>query len=224
MLLQLFLCIVVTIHLSLFGAFIIRKLKVKQRENLFQKVWRKSNSHNFTKLKHDTDMSHIIVGKKTYGTLDVFNASNLDVFLKIGSYCSIGNDVMFLLAGEHELKTVSTYPFKVMCWGQDKEAGAKGDIIVCDDVWIGVNAIICSGVKIGQGAVIGAGAVVTKDVPPYAIVGGNPAKIIRYRFDGVFIKRLLSVDIVKLFDSFEHDDAEIVYKKIDEDVLKKLIS
>ncbi len=208
--------------LSLF--FILRKFFTKRKDVIFKKKWRKLNSHNFTKLKSnrmDIDISHILVGKKTYGDLNVYNASKNDVYLKIGSYCSIAEGVLFLLAGEHKIDSISTYPFKSMLWRKGMEAFAKGNIIVNDDVWIGRNALICSGVKIGQGAVIGAGAVVTKNVPPYAIVGGNPAKIIRYRFDEVLIKNLLSIDIVKLLDSFKAKDEEIVYKKLDEALLKQ---
>ena len=73
----------------------------------------------------------------------------------------------------------------------------NGDIVVGDDVWVGQRAIIMSGVNIGQGAVIGAGAIVTKNVPPYAIVGGIPAKVIRYRFSEELIQELLKIDYSK---------------------------
>lgn len=92
--------------------------------------------------------------------------------------------------------------------GADREAISKGDIIVKDDVWIGRNALIMSGVNIGQGAVIAAGAVVTKDVPPYAIVGGVPAKVIRYRFEEEIINELVNVD----FDKF---NVEFIRSNID---------
>ena len=222
MLILILLSVIVTIHFFLFSTFILRKIMLKRKEMYFQKKWRESNSHNFTQLKDNIDTSHIQVGKNTYGTLDVFNSSRENICLKIGSYCSIANGVHFLLAGEHNTDSVSTYPFKVMLWGEDKEATSKGDIIIGDDVWIAINAIICSGVKIGQGAVIGAGAVVTKDVPPYAIVGGNPAKIIRYRFDEELIKKLLSIDIVKLFDSFGRENAEVIYTKLDNEIFENL--
>ena len=78
--------------------------------------------------------------------------------------------------------------------GNQTEATSKGDIIVDDDVWIGQRALIMSGVHIGQGAIIASGAVVTKDVPPYAIVGGVPARIIRFRFSEKIIKELLKID------------------------------
>ena len=72
---------------------------------------------------------------------------------------------------------------------------AKGDIVVGDDVWIGENAIVCSGVTIGQGAIVAAGAIVTKDIEPYAIVGGNPAKVIKYRFNENIRKKLIQINI-----------------------------
>ena len=137
----------------------------------------------------------------------------------IGSYCSIAEGVKFLLGGEHQINSISTYPFKVKVFGYKLEAGTKGSIIIKDDVWIGANAIICSGVTIGQGAIIAAGSVVTKDVEPYAIVGGNPAKVIKYRFDEEIRKKMLGIDIVRLFDGFVKDDISFIYQKLDENKL-----
>jgi acetyltransferase-like isoleucine patch superfamily enzyme len=165
----------------------------------------------------------VIVGKKTYGGLNVVDFSPLDTKLEIGSYCSISPGVQFLLGGEHQIDSISTYPFKVKCFGYDWEAGSKGDIIVSDDVWIGTNAIICSGVKIGQGAIVAAGAVVTKDVESYAIVGGNPAKIIKYRFSEIIREKLLKMNICKFFDSFIESDIDIIYSPISEETLLRLI-
>ena len=86
-----------------------------------------------------------------------------------------------------------------MCLQNEKfEAISNGDIIIEDDVWIGENAVILSGVHIGQGAVIAAGAVVTRDIPPYSIVAGVPAKILRYRFDQDVINELLKIDFGSL--------------------------
>jgi acetyltransferase-like isoleucine patch superfamily enzyme len=158
----------------------------------------------------------VIVGKKTYGILNVVDFSPLNNKLKIGSYCSISPGVQFLLGGEHQINSISTYPFKVKCFGYEYEAGSKGDIIVGDDVWIGTNAIICSGLKIGQGAIVAAGAVVTKEVLPYAVVGGNPARVIKYRFGQDVIARLLATDLVKLFDGFGRDDIEDIYSPLSE--------
>lgn len=188
-----------------------------------QNEWRAKNIHNFTKIKRKVDISRIKVGKNTYGDLIVFHEGSADVHLMIGSYCSIGQNVQFLLADEHPLSSISTYPFKTIVWKMGKEALSKGDITVSHDAWIGANAIICSGVSIGQGAVIGAGAVVTKDVPPYAIVGGVPARIIRYRFSDALCNKLLSIDIEKLFDTFTQDKAPLIYKDLDEASLQELM-
>jgi len=150
-------------------------------------IWRKKNKHNKTFLNCSTrvDMARISVGRETYGEINALIFSK-EGNLKIGNFCSIAGDVSFLIGTEHELGTVSTYPFKVQMLKKEKyEANTKGDIEIGDDVWIGHKAIILSGVHIGQGAVVAAGAVVSKDVPPYAIVGGVPADIIKYRFDNV---------------------------------------
>lgn len=104
----------------------------------------------------------------------------------IGSYCSIADQVIFDGGFHHNLKNLSLFPFNKFFpeWFHlNSHPITKGDIIIGSDVWIGMRAIIMSGVKIGHGAVIGSNAIVTKDVEPYAIVGGVPAKLIKYRFD-----------------------------------------
>ncbi len=130
----------------------------------------------------------ITVGNHTYGKPDVY-AWDEKTKLKIGNYCSIAEGVTFILGGEHRLDWVSTFPFNVK-WEQWPSAksivghpATKGDIILGSDVWLGHGALVLSGVKIGNGAIVGAGAVVTKDVPDFAIVGGNPARFIKWRFD-----------------------------------------
>lgn len=197
--------------------FVLGKIKFK----LFQKKYRQLNMHNETSIMNYCDLSKIIVGKKTYGSFYVMDASPLNTKLKIGAYCSIAFGVQFLLGGEHQITSISTYPFKVKCFGEKREAGSKGDIIVADDVWIGTNAIICSGVKLGQGCIVAAGAVVTKDVEPYAIVGGNPAKIIKYRFDKKFRDILCNVNIIDLFDNFEKSHQDLIYSELDFNILHK---
>ena len=95
------------------------------------------------------------------------------------------------------------------------EAISKGDIIVDDDVWIGYGATILSGVHIGQGAVVAAGAVVTKDAPPYAIVGGVPARVIKYRFSPEVIEQLLKLDYSKLTDNMIRERIDDLYTSLD---------
>lgn len=103
----------------------------------------------------------------------------------IGSYCSIADQVIFDGGFQHNLNNLSLFPFNKFFpeWSHlNSHPITKGDIIIGSDVWIGMRAIIMSGVKIGHGAVIGANSVVTKDVEPYSVVGGSPAKLIKYRF------------------------------------------
>lgn len=111
--------------------------------------------------------------------------------LTIGKFCSIACGAKFLFtSANHTMRSLSTYPFPLFfeAWGLEKSRVTdawdnRGDIVVGNDVWIGYEAVILSGVTIGDGAIIGARAVVTRDVPPYTIVGGVPAKPIRPRFD-----------------------------------------
>lgn len=174
----------------------LEKIKFK----LYRKKWRKVNGHNRTSPMNVFPLDLVSVGKKTYGNLYVL-AFNRDSKLEIGHFCSIAPGVTFILSADHPTDKVSTFPFKVKIMGEALEGTSKGDIIVGDDVWIGYGATIMSGVKIGQGAVIAAGAVVTKDVPPYAIVGGVPAKIIKYRFSEEQISELIKIDYSRLEDS-----------------------
>ena len=95
--------------------------------------------------------------------------------------------------------------------------------MVQDDVWIGANSIICSGVRIGQGAIVAAGAVVTKDVEPYAIVGGNPAKVIKYCFPENIRTKLLGVNIANLFDKLNKNNINLFYSELNNDALEKLL-
>jgi len=120
--------------------------------------------------------------------------------LIIGKFCAIARNVHFIMNGaNHSLKGFSTYPFYIFRNGweyaiqeSDKQSEVK-DTIVGNDVWIGYDATIMPGVKIGHGAIVASKAVVTKDVSPYSIVGGNPAKVIRMRFDESTIEGLLRV-------------------------------
>ena len=166
--------------------------------HMFKKKYRKLNSHNFTQIMNYCDLSKVVVGKKTYGEIHVTDYSPADTKLYIGSYCSIAPNVRFLLGGEHQLYSISTYPFKVKSFGEAREAGSKGDIVVDDDVWIGEGAIICAGVTVGQGAVIAAGAIVTHDVAPHTMVAGVPAKFIKNVDDQTAGKTELEDDLRKL--------------------------
>lgn len=120
--------------------------------------------------------------------------------LIIGKFCSIACNAKFIFnSANHTLKSLSTYPFPIFPeeWDSTMDITEawdnKGDIVIGNDVWIGYDAVIMSGVHIGDGAIIGTRALVTKDVPPYSIVGGMPAKIIRKRFDDSLIEALLKI-------------------------------
>lgn len=121
--------------------------------------------------------------------------------LEIGKFCSIACGAKFLFtSANHTLRSLSTYPFPIFFdeWELDAKDirsawDNKGDIILGNDVWVGYEAVILSGVTIGDGAIIGTRAVVTKDVPPYTIVGGVPAKPLRRRFDDKTVERLLAL-------------------------------
>ena len=108
--------------------------------------------------------------------------------LIIGKFCAIARGVEFVMNGaNHRMNSPTTYPFNIMGGGWEQFTPAledlplKGDTVVGNDVWIGTNAVIMPGITVGNGVIIGAGAVVTKDVPDYAVVGGIPAKIIKFR-------------------------------------------
>jgi len=164
----------------------------------YKKRWRASNKHNSTTVSAIWNQELVSIGNYTYGNVDVLALTNQS-HLKVGSFCSIAPGVVFILSADHKLSNVSTFPFKVKVLQMaSPEAFSKGDIVIDDDVWIGENTIILSGVHIGQGAVIGAGSVITRNVDPYSIIVGNPAKVIRKRFDDDLISELLKVDYSKL--------------------------
>lgn len=117
------------------------------------------------------------------------------VKLVIGKFCAIAAETRFIMTGDHKLNAVSTFPFPIFGNGWENAFDVhnlpiKGDIIVGHDVWFGYDSLVMNGVTIGNGAIIAARAVVVKDVPAYAIVAGNPAKVVKMRFDAQTIARL----------------------------------
>lgn len=183
--------------------------------------WKNRNKHNYTFPVNIFDIDNVKVGKYTYGPINVFN-DTLNKLI-IGNYCSISQNVKFIVGGEHNINTFSTYPFKHYFEAVELEATSKGDIIVDDDVWFGYGSIVLSGVHIGQGSVIAAGSVVTKDVEPYSIVGGNPAKLIKYRFSKDIINELLKVDFSKIDSNIINNHINELYENIiDVDLLNWL--
>ncbi|WP_275666539.1 CatB-related O-acetyltransferase [Laribacter hongkongensis] len=136
-------------------------------------------------------------GVASYG-IPIVEDYGSEACLVIGSYCSIAYGVRVFLGGNHRVDWVSTYPFPMMFDNQNllsiNGCGvSKGDVVIGNDVWIGSYAFIMSGVNIGDGAVIAANAVVTKDVPPYAIVAGNPARVVKFRFSHEIVDCLLRI-------------------------------
>lgn len=135
------------------------------------------------------------IGKHSYGGLIVKDCGE-GAILSIGNYTSIAEGVKVFTGCEHRADWVTTFPFNILWPSARQFTGhpkTKGDVSIGNDVWIGTEAIILSGVKIGDGAIVGARAVVSRDVQPYSIVAGNPAKCISYRFDGPLIKALLDI-------------------------------
>lgn len=156
-------------------------------------------------LKNIITSPQIIVGDYTYyddpEDIHNFEKNILYLFefmqdkLIIGKFCQIATGVRFIMNGSnHAMNGISTYPFKVFGKSWDiatMDVISKGDTIIGNDVWLGNSATIMQGIKIGHGAIVGTNSLVTKDVPPYAIVGGNPAKPMRKRFDEETIELLL---------------------------------
>lgn len=140
--------------------------------------------------------ARISVGRFTYGNPQFMLWGDAE-HISIGSFCSIANEVAIFGGGEHRFDWVTTFPLRMAFGdplaGEDGHPTSKGQTKIGNDVWIAARATVLSGVTIGDGAVIGAGAVVATDVPPYAIVAGNPARIIRYRFKPNEIRSLLEI-------------------------------
>lgn len=141
--------------------------------------------------------AHVSVGRRTYGLAPRnFARPTAAAPITIGSFCSFGPDVLILGQADHPTGLVSTYPFRTLMLEPDagnQDAIARGPVRIGSDVWVGARAIILSGVTIGSGAIIGAGAIVTRDVPPYGIAAGNPARLLRHRFAPEIVAQLLEI-------------------------------
>lgn len=161
-------------------------------------------------LKPFVKSSNILVGDYTYfddrrngpEKFEEYNVLyNYDfskVQLKIGKFCAIAAETKFIMTGNHKLDAFTTYPFPIFGHGwenvyQIADLPVKGDIIIGNDVWFGYDSLVMGGVTIGDGSIIATRAVVTKDVPPYSIVAGNPAKVVKRRFDEKTTQRLLEL-------------------------------
>ena len=185
---------------------------------------------------------NIIVGDFTYIADSEFESHVTHHYdfigdkLIIGKFCQIAAGVEFVMNGaNHQMNAVSTFPFYTLEGWEMKPPAAsdmpfKGDTVIGNDVWIGQNATILPGVHIGDGAIVGANSVVASDVEPYSIVVGNPAKLIRYRFDGELTSLLLKFkwwdkpveEINALIPLLTNSDLEFVKNKIRE-LTKKVV-
>ena len=196
---------------------VVRDLKLA----VFKRKWRKVNKNNYTSAGTIFPIDAVNVNRYTYGILNVIKFGNKYSKLKIGAYCSIAPQVTFLLSGEHNYKTVSTYPFNSRLFNID-ETITNGNIVIDDDVWIGYGTTILSGVKIGQGAVVGAKSIVAKDIPPYAIYAGN--KIIKYRFNQKIIDELIKIDFKNLDKEFIQNNKDLLYEELNELNYKQILN
>lgn len=168
-----------------FKNFFFRKKAVRLKSNLL-----------YTKdiFKHKP----YIIGDYTYGTPQIL-FDDQGTLLTIGKFCSIAGNVTIFLGGNHRTDWITTYPFNILYedFSNAKDfvghPATKGDVIIGNDVWIGNDVTILSGVKIGDGAVIGTGSMITKNVGPYEIWGGNPGKLIKKRFEQETIDELLKL-------------------------------
>lgn len=145
----------------------------------------------FTKTKYPSYK----IGSHTYGDI-IIHGRGVDEdgnnFVEIGDYCSFANGLQLQLGGDHNMESVSTYPFSELR-GEKTPFNRKYGIYIGNDVWTGLGVIIKHGVTVGDGAVIGMGSIVTHNVEPYSIVVGNPARLLRYRFEPQIIEKLLKI-------------------------------
>jgi acetyltransferase-like isoleucine patch superfamily enzyme len=132
-------------------------------------------------------------GRFTYGSPRILKYPGDQNKVIVGSFCSIANSVTIFVGGNHNVRNVSTFPLLSKLEIDENVPLSNGDVVIGSDVWLGYGCTILSGVNIEHGAVVGAMAVVTKDVPPYGIVVGNPARLVRKRFSDDQIQRLLKI-------------------------------
>ena len=167
------------------------------------------------------------VGSFTYGEENLkilFRNSGEKV--QIGKFCSIANDVTIILGGGHRHDWVTTYPFGQVFQDdfgteqREAQTTSKGSVVIGNDVWVGRGTTIMSGVNIGDGAVIAANSHIVNDVPPYGIVGGNPGKLIKFRFDSATVGRLLEIE----WWDFPKSDINLIRETISQTPTEEILS
>jgi len=166
--------------------------------------------------------NRLVLGRASYASDPdiVVGFGDPDHKVTVGNYTSIAAEATFLVGGEHHPEWVSTFPFRI-AYGlsgssQDGQPGSRGPIVIGNDVWLGRGVTVLSGVTIGDGAVVGARSLVVKDVEPYTVVGGVPARPIRKRFEDRHIEALLTIrwwdwpedEILSIVDLLNADDVE----------------
>lgn len=164
----------------------------------------------------------LTVGRYTYGIPDIDVYKNSERKVNIGSFCSISKNVRIITGGIHPTNWVSTFPIRDYVGVDipyDGMPTSNGDINIGNDVWIGTGATIMSGVTIGHGAIVASGSIVTKDIPPYSISAGIPARVIKFRFSEDQIHQLIQIswwdwDIQKIKDNIHLLNSENIEKFI----------
>lgn len=208
---------------------LLKKATYWIRKKKLRYDWRRNNKDNFTilgKISNEKFIDFVYnggvqVGKNTYGQLNINYSGGENERIVIGANCSIAGSSNFLLGGEHDYKCMTTYPFGYKLFNMPNDVSTKGTIYVEDEVWIGDGVWIMSGVRLGKGSIIATGAVVNKDVPPYSIVGGCPAKVIKYRFEQEIIEKLMCVNLANC--NIEIDLLQYLTKHITEENVDEII-
>lgn len=196
---------------------VVKELIKYLKKRNFKRRWRKLNAHNSTVVGDRIfPINNVEVGIMSYGALNIQSIYQQEgEKLSIGSYVSIAPGATFLLGVNHQMQTLTTFPlYSLRISRSNKDALVRGPIIVEDEVWIGTNAIILSGITIGKGAIVAAGSVVTKNVPPYAIVAGNPAKVIKFKFSQEIIEILKPIYLKDISEGWISENIEIFYTNI----------
>lgn len=199
-------------------------IRTKIRHLTASLKWAKANGHNRTQLgRWAIGLDNVTIGDYSYGEINVLTASKQPK-LAIGELCSIAPNVTFVIHDNHPIDHFTTFPLRRFVLEETyDEACGNGGIVVEEDVWIGYGATILDGVHIGRGGIVAAGAVVTKDVEPYTIVGGVPAKPIKKRFSQDVIDQLLALDFSKVDMSFVQTHIEQLYRPLVEHSIGELL-